>query len=66
MQIGKQYIEDKAKVMPDRFNKDALYAYQELYLAAKQENIDLIIFSAYRSYEKQTTLWKKTTNPRNL
>lgn len=26
MQIGKQYIEAKAKVMPDRFNKDALYA----------------------------------------
>lgn len=46
-------------------NENTLLAYQKLYEAAKSQNIDLIIFSAYRSYEKQMSLWEKSLDPNN-
>ena len=57
------YIKRDNEIM--LLNKEALNAYQQLYNMAKTKNINLTIFSAYRSYEKQATLWAKSLDPNN-
>lgn len=53
---GVDYIKRENEVM--KLNKKALECYQLLYNEAKKEGYNLTIFSAYRSYEKQQTLWE--------
>lgn len=37
-----------------------LASYQALYEAIKRQSLELIVFSAYRSYEKQLSLWQES------
>ena len=41
-------------------DKTTYEAYQRLYESMKNNNLDIYIFSAYRSYDKQTTIYNKT------
>jgi len=43
-------------------DKDALSAYKKMYKEAQNRNIELTIFSAYRSYEKQSLLYEAARN----
>lgn len=43
-------------------NEKALIAYQQLYQAALLENLELMLFSAYRSYDYQEALYNKKDN----
>jgi D-alanyl-D-alanine carboxypeptidase len=43
-------------------NNKAFEAYKKLYEASLLENLELMIFSAYRSYEYQENLYKKEDN----
>lgn len=49
------YVKRSNEVMV--LNKEALEMYQLMEKFAQQKNIDLLLFSAYRSYEKQQSLW---------
>lgn len=49
------YVKRSNEVM--MLNEEALKMYQKMEKVAKQNNIDLLLFSAYRSYEKQQSLW---------
>ena len=41
-------------------DKTALINLELLFMDAKSQNIDLLLYSAYRSYDKQLSLWKTT------
>ena len=49
------YIKRPTEVM--YINKQALYNFRLMVDDAKKEGIDLVLYSAYRSYEKQESLW---------
>ena len=49
------YIKRSTEVM--YINKQALYNFSLMVDDAKKEGIDLVLYSAYRSYEKQESLW---------
>ena len=49
------YIDRKGEEI--YFKKEVLDSYQLMYNAAKKENIELMIFSGYRSYQKQKILY---------
>ena len=41
-------------------DETALINLELLFMDAKSQNIDLLLYSAYRSYDKQLSLWKTT------
>lgn len=47
-------------------DKVALTNLELLFMDAKSQNIDLLLYSAYRSYDKQLSLWKTTPTFDNL
>ncbi len=49
------YVKRSNEIM--MLNEEALKMYQEMEKVAKQNNINLLLFSAYRSYQKQQSLW---------
>lgn len=54
------YIKRENQVM--QLDKETLNAYQELFKASLLDNLNLIIYSAYRSYEYQEELYNKEPN----
>lgn len=54
------YIKRENELM--LINEEALYYYNLLYADATKNNLHLTVFSAYRSYEKQNTLWNNNPN----
>ena len=49
-----------------KIEKIVLENYKEMEIFLKQKNIDLLLFSAFRSYEKQISLWNNNQQPNNL
>ena len=47
-------------------NKQALLNYKEMVQDAKNQDINLVIFSAYRTYDKQLSLWNDVPSFDNL
>ncbi|MBQ8293537.1 MAG: M15 family metallopeptidase [Bacilli bacterium] len=52
---GVNYVKRENEVM--MINEDVLKAYKEMEIFAKQKNINFTIFSSFRSYQKQLSLW---------
>lgn len=55
-----QYIQRENEIM--KANSIVLDNYQKMYNDAVKNNIELVIYSAYRSYKKQTELFYKVNN----
>lgn len=49
-----------------QLEKIAFDKYKEMEIFLKQNNINILLFSGYRSYLKQVSLWNKNNNPNNL
>lgn len=52
---GVSYIKRENETM--MIEKNTFDMYQQMEISAKQHNLNLVLFSAYRSYEKQLSLW---------
>lgn len=50
-----KYVKRKNEIM--MIDEVTLQNYQKMEIILKQNNIDIVLFSAYRSYEKQLSLW---------
>ena len=49
-----------------KLEKIAFNKYKEMEIFLKQKNIDILLFSGYRTYQKQVLLWNNNNNPHNL
>mgnify|MGYP001157749053 CR=1 FL=1 len=58
--IGVPFIKRPKEVMQVKVN--VLRAYQSLYQKLESLNLELIVYSAYRSYEKQLSLWQESSS----
>lgn len=59
-----KYVKRLNEVM--LLDQEALEMYQKMEKVAKQNNVDLLLFSSYRSYEKQLSLWDKNRSINDL
>ncbi|MGM9899388.1 MAG: D-alanyl-D-alanine carboxypeptidase family protein [Bacilli bacterium] len=58
------YIKRNYETM--KLDQTTLIAYEKMYFDASQNNIELIIFSGYRSFEKQLTIYMNNPNSRYI
>ncbi len=57
------YVKRENEIM--KLDKTAFDKYKEMEIFLKQKNIDILLFSAFRTYEKQVSLWDNNQQSHN-